>query len=761
MLTISLDEYGDFEGAYKDNGPVFIAGIIYDDAGNENDSRIERKRIRAYYERVIEDARTDGPMAAEFVFPKALHSNSDRTRNSLVVGPVKEKVKQTLSEFIKEGTYQGEKLLDLSKPGEKRSFVKRQGRYHIFSIIKSAEGMSRLLGEHVSSLAKDDYASNLYFHMADLVVKRLLFSNPIISQVSKVTLDLATRSSADLKSDDALAIEYAKLGYKENKTDADDGTRYYELTNPDMYRTAIAQEIIRSNDLKLVIDDFNVRSISYQNARKMEFLYMADSICSILSRSIPENRPQSWVDCIDEAAYEITGENENLIFAYDEIDLLYEQAYARYRDKDYHGALSTCYEINKHKGDIARHYKDKWVSRLENGISTSTDERAFYRAIYDLQKTVMSNRLDQDKCLYIFKVLEELSFVIEGQFHTAEARESLYDLYDIGVSAYCHIGDSKNAEAYYDKCKERASWVSLEKYLATRNKMVVFLCDIFDLNRAQNIAEENIAYQELIDELRKDIHLTGSGEMENAALGKAYSQKAQVLAFKRDPAAEELFHKAMALFQKGSANYFITQSYLLQFYLDMGLTEEYCKESEEFFGGNKNLQKQLKYIVAEGSKKDPLINAKYALYIYVRALYRVRLKEMTESTWNELQKFETKFAKKIGKRGWKLTGHPAEIILKYYVLIAASRGETEKELQYFERLHNCLENAGATEEAIIMYGNMEIAAANADRILRDSISKDLFQYITITYEAYEGNEMPDDGEERYQWLTDHFTYMYV
>ena len=51
MITIALDENGDFEG-FKGAGnkePLFIAGIVYDDKGHDNDAWNEKQRLDDYF----------------------------------------------------------------------------------------------------------------------------------------------------------------------------------------------------------------------------------------------------------------------------------------------------------------------------------------------------------------------------------------------------------------------------------------------------------------------------------------------------------------------------------------------------------------------------------------------------------------------------------------------------------------------------------------------------------------------------------------
>ena len=164
---------------------------------------------------------------------------------------------------------------------------------------------------------------------------------------------------------------------------------------------------------------------------------------------------------------------------------------------------------------------------------------------------------------------------MEERFHSPEAKRILYILYDIGVTACCHIGDSKGAEAYFEKCNKYAGLVSLEDYLSARNKLVVFCCDYFETDRAEELSDENIVYQELLTDLKKDLKLPGVSDIGFESMGKAHSQRGQVYAFKRDERAEDEFRAALGHFKEGSANYKITQSYLLHFYLDTGNEEAY------------------------------------------------------------------------------------------------------------------------------------------------------------------------------------------
>lgn len=191
MITISLDEYGQFEKS--DKKPLYIGGFIYDDLEESDEVNIEehleRERIEAYYKRVVKDA------GEKFNYPKDLHSNNNAKRNHIVVSKIKNKISETLPEFISNGTYKGSPLYN--DKGNK--IIERKGKYHLFIMLKSDDGKKRLLSDNANMLANDDWAANRYFHMAGSVVNRIILHNPLYKQghIPAVNIDIATRSTGN------------------------------------------------------------------------------------------------------------------------------------------------------------------------------------------------------------------------------------------------------------------------------------------------------------------------------------------------------------------------------------------------------------------------------------------------------------------------------------------------------------------------------------------------------------------------------------
>ena len=180
--------------------------------------------------------------------------------------------------------------------------------------------------------------------------------------------------------------------------------------------------------------------------------------------------------------------------------------------------------------------------------------------------------MNQEELFYIFSILNQMKENI--RFTNNEEKAVLYKLYDTGVSAYCHIGQAQKAVKYFEKCKEYAPYVSIETYIRTRNKLSVCLSDAFCFEEAKKLAEENKEYCEKLMPLRSSILKVNSEKM--TEYGITCSQLGQAYAFLRDKDAEKVFLQSLEQMpDTDSPNYLITLSYLLHFYLDMGMKEEY------------------------------------------------------------------------------------------------------------------------------------------------------------------------------------------
>ena len=752
MITISLDEYGDFEN--EANKPLFIAGLIFDDREQDGqvhiEERIERERIRAYYKKVINDA-GDG-----FSYPQDLHSDGDEARNHNVIAPVKSKVAETLPEFIKDGTYAGTYLYN--ENGQK--ITDRQGKYHLFVMLKSDDGKKRLLSENANMLAKDDWAANRYFHMAGSVVNRIIFHNPLYQagNMPSVNIDIATRSTGSVDElDNGLRDEFIKQAYHPSVVD-NSGYRYYSIMNADIYRTLIAQEMVNSGNTNIKIEKLYVKSIQYEPGKQMmEFLYLSDSLCSMLAYHLNGGSADEWLVQILSRIDNMNPDNTNLVFGYDEIDNDFSRAWSCYENRNYYDALSVAYDAMLKQGRFAKHYKDTWFPYLEESIKSTITPEYFNKSVNELSTTLTVNNLDPEKLLYLVRMFTDMIPKVENKFRSPDMRSRvLYKLYDAGVSAFCHTGNAKMALEYYEKCKQHAFYAGVDAFLSTGNKLVVCLEDCFEWDKALEIAEDNVSNQELVSEMKREV-LEYADESDFLDEAKAISQMARILAEKRDPAAEIRFREALDKLEHGSANYKITQSYLLHYYADMRMKEEFEKEATDYFDGKTTYNQRLKYILnLDGEVHSTFSNA-YALCVMIRGLFVFNRNAVDDALWEKLNSLKETLERKDSREPG---GHPWEITYKYLEMLAIKRNDDAARKRFAELKKSCLRYRGEIILALEKFGNAEVAEYAGEAVKRDQETIGLVQYLKGNFNALKDVEFSSDGRKRYQELEQYFTFMY-
>ena len=142
--------------------------------------------------------------------------------------------------------------------------------------------------------------------------------------------------------------EYEKLGYavvQRPEGQRRPGTTEYILTNPTNYRTAVEREMLHSGKNTLMIDRIEVKSIYYKHPKDgMDFLYLADAICSHLSFNRKGNTESVWIESFDDIAESINRKCRNLIWGYDEADEFFEKSWRAVEKGDYYTALSLSFD---------------------------------------------------------------------------------------------------------------------------------------------------------------------------------------------------------------------------------------------------------------------------------------------------------------------------------------------------------------------------------------------------------------------------------
>ena len=92
-----------------------------------------------------------------------------------------------------------------------------------------------------------------------------------------------------------------------------------------MYRTALKREMLSTGKTDIEVEWLSSRSIVYsgETYNQMEFLYLADSICSYLSFKIGEDTKNEWINLIAERVINLNPGVTNLLFTYDKTDEVY------------------------------------------------------------------------------------------------------------------------------------------------------------------------------------------------------------------------------------------------------------------------------------------------------------------------------------------------------------------------------------------------------------------------------------------------------
>lgn len=714
MITIALDEQGEFEIEENDSGPKFIAGVIYNDKGDKSDYENERIRIKEYYLKVCE--------AVECAYPEDLHYYVKNNKNNAYsVKKVKTEVSKSLSEFLKNGTYKNTQVYD----------KERRGEYTVFAIMASERRLENLLGDNVSELVRDDYASNLYVHMAEKMVERLIFHNPVIEKIDCINLNLATRKAV-LNNESKIADEYETIGFSEFDKNTSTN-KMYNLTNTDLYRTVIEREMIDTGKTDIKINKIWVTPIKYKlNAKDMEFLYLSDSICSYLGFGIKGNKSEEWIEEVGNKISEISTAN-GLLFAYDSVDVFFEKSWKKIEDKDYYEAISILYDGINLKSSMSNYYNENVFKYIKEALLKEKCSTEYTIAIRKFSESIKNNNLNQDKLLFVFEILYRMKDNISYQ--NKEEGAILYDLNDAGVSVYCHIGDSKTAYRFYEECKKYSTYVAIEKYLSTRNKMVVCLCDEFKYEEALEFAKENLKYHRVIESMKKEMFGI-DGEKEFKVMGIALSQLGQVYAMLCDGNAEGVFLEALSEFHEETPNYYITMSYLLHYYVDNNMKEKYEKMAKKYFGNNADIEKQLEYLLKEGSKETGAIFAlKFAFYLYIKALYKFYLKDISKEFAVKILDVDSLFAYYGDNASKQINGHPWEIIYKYLAFIAYDLKEYNKCENLMKKTDNVVVNYGKIIDLIIKNGWREycILVKDEDKCkkITDEINNMLTKGVTI------------------------------
>lgn len=299
------------------------------------------------------------------------------------------------------------------------------------------------------------------------------------------------------------------------------------------------------------------------------------------------------------------------------------------------------------------------------------------------------------------------------------------------------------------------------------------------MEKAIEIAIDNVRLEKNIAEQKRKIFGGYTGAYVDEAI--SLSQLGQMFSFSGMRKAEEYFKESLDKMGEQSDNYFITESYLLHHYVDMGdynadiahYEKKYRVVSSDFFGGKDGIEEMFEYIFMEGLKGKPLINLKYALYLYLKGIYVFRLNEITDDLWKKIRNIDkyvnTTYHKMISEESvWGLDdNHPVELIYKYIALIAIKRLDTETLNKAKNRILSleckCAEGSSKNGDIImVIISKAKIDIANAEKRMeeRDDLILKLAKFMKEKYDAFKKIDLEDPTDKLYSQMQMYIRYMY-
>lgn len=794
-LYLSLDEHGNFESNLISTDIRFIAGLLYD--SSKEDFEVEKKRIKAYYVMAVNKANElrDKENTNKCRFPRDIHLSNveDNAREAKIVNKV---IVDTLPEFIKLGTFNGRpitKYVD-SEIGE------RKGNYHLFVMAKNPSGKSKFKTDDV--FTSDNQASTLYFHMASSIVNRIICHNPIYSRNHKLNfyVDLPSRVTAAANDLGNKRAEYEKAGYSAlqsgtAKSNTNMGLFSYEskqrysVANKDIYRSIISYELDKCNNPNVKVVYFDVDSIKYDNVTNDEFLYLCDSICSYIGPELNRtatliqtnkskdasdeslNNKERTIDLgnilstAKESLHTLNPGNINLVYAYDNVDDYYRDAYDYYEKGQLFEAISTIYDAMQLKNDYAKFYSDNVFKDLLERINQAVNVNNFRSCVLNLGKALNANNLNQKKLLFMLEKIEKMKERVIDQYSNDDKKRLEFEVSSFALSAYCHMGMPDEASKYYLECLKSEDYITFDKIIEIRRKYAECLNDNFMFDEAYKLSYDNKKYYEglmtsregLLNNISKkegfiarlvDAYKKPTFNHNCFEYAKTVSNVARCLAYKRDKKAEKEFKLALSMMNKEDANYKITQSYLLHYYADNNMVDKFENEATEYFNGNSTYEDRYNYIMNLVNNKTELYSVGYMIYIFIRGYCvsnayktnKVNLDKMIE-TLEDTKEVDTK-------------QFPWPIIFKYAALINDKKAE-----EYLKKSGYSSRGYGKIVTALSKFQVCEVHKALKNKAELKGSVEELESYLKDNFVIFKDKQFPKGIDNAYNELSSIFTYM--
>lgn len=252
-------------------------------------------------------------------------------------------------------------------------------------------------------------------------------------------------------------------------------------------------------------------------------------------------------------------------------------------------------------------------------------EKGFLDSVKKLDHAMRQDGYHIFECQYIFQRLHAL---YKKQSDIADT-ETLALLYSSGLAIYNHLADNRKCVEISSRLLNLKKDLTVMEWASISNRAAVTYADIFQMDKAMQILEENIANLNKIKEaycaiaLKEEMH-PGSARL--ADLGRSYSAYATCLAHEGTGNPMEYFEKALMEFQTGKGNDAITISHILHY----AVTREYAFFDSWYqkLTGGKHLENQdeIRVFIDSDRKKTK----GFDLWIYLKAVYIYGLQNQIE-----------------------------------------------------------------------------------------------------------------------------------
>lgn len=660
VRVIAVDESGEFEKSdrLENDDFIFIGGCNVDiplkNKTKEESLDIWKNNITSYLIDFCEEFNNDNIDKPWCVgVPYSLHSAYSKIRVKC----------KTDNKFLDENKLSSGEKKELEKykmdyadklQKKAKSLINDYFKLFVYLLPKNVD-LPVVEESNINDLA---VGANLYEDMVITAIENQLFYD-ISMNINNVSLQMATRTlKVGVLRESEAAELYSARGVNEKK--------HYYITNTNFIKTALMHKIrygkVPNRNIHI---SFNVNSIDYgtDDLIKIEdqaFLYIADIACTVIRNKLKKSIKRLKVStenlvntCVslDKAKYDVRIYSEADKLYRDMIDCINNKELSEYYSIKY----DFCREIKKEENySIYHFYYDRLIVKLDDLIYSKIlsekeyrdnviENLPYYYAVANGMMGTVDNKYEKGMSVAegILSLISYIDSRVEKGFDNNSYKEKyIFRFNDILVRGHNHRGDISKTEDYIKNCEKLASSVGIEEFLEHRQRSVQFYFNSLDYDYIADIYLEGLVgsydgehwdlskMEKLKDALGG---LSGIGDKgEYLLAGKIYSTMAQTMAFKRSKTADYYFDKALEEMQTDFGNKEITNSYRLQFYIDMGSVKDldvylaqYENVANEYFevkyGDSlyKTLNDQFDIVMKYIKDKS---NFRFALYIYIKAL---------------------------------------------------------------------------------------------------------------------------------------------